>query len=148
MGVAALICIVPAAIFTPYCYAFDSKGVSLRYIFLPVECYLWKDIHAIEVEDITTNSGRSTTILDVFFAHVSCIRGKNVGKIRFYMNGHIGKSFRTKHLLEKYWDGTITGYLLEDVKKWFHKRKTKKQSMIKVHVTDEIVPMERDVRLR
>ena len=146
LGVASLICIVPASLFTPYCYVFDSKGVSLCYVFLPVERYLWRDIHAIEVENITTGTGASTTILEVFFAYVFCIRGKNVGKTRFYMNGYIRKSFRTKRLLEKYWDGTITGYFFEDVKKWYSKRKTKKQSHIEAHFTDEIVVKEREIR--
>ena len=44
------------------------------------------------------------------------------------MNGYIRKTFRTKYLLEKYWDGTITGYLFEDVKNWINKRKKRKKS--------------------
>lgn len=146
LGVASLICIVPALLFTPYCYVFDSKGVSLCYVFLPVERYLWKDIHSIEVENVRIAPGKSTTLLDAFFAYVFCIRGKNVGRTRFYMNGCIRKSFRTKRLLEKHWDGTITGYFFEDVKKWYSKRKTKKQAQIEAHFTDEIVVMEREIR--
>ena len=38
------------------------------------------------------------------------------------MNGNMRKSFRNKKLLEQYWDGTITGYMFENVKKWFQKR--------------------------
>jgi len=134
------------AIFTPYCYAFDSEGVSLCYVFLPVERYLWKDIHAIEVEDIKLGTASRVTIFDFFYASVFSIKGTNVGESRFYMNGHIRKSFRTKRLLEKYWDGTITGYLFEDAKKWIDKRKAKKHSQIKAHLTDEVVAMEREIR--
>lgn len=43
----ALLLIVIPGIFTPYCYAFDSEGLSLCYLFLPNERYLWKNIHAI-----------------------------------------------------------------------------------------------------
>ena len=56
MSIVALLLIVLPAIFTPYCYAFDSEGVSLCYIFLPVERYLWKNIHAITVDDIHIGS--------------------------------------------------------------------------------------------
>jgi len=146
LGLAALLFIIIPAIFTPYCYAFDSEGVSLCYVFLPVERYLWKDIHAIEVEDTSIDTASNANIFEFFYANVFSIKGKNVGKSRFYMNGNIRKSFRTKYLLEKYWDGTITGYLFEDAKKWINKRRAKKQSQVKAHLTDEIVPMEREIR--
>lgn len=145
-GIVALLLIVLTAIFTPYCYVFDSQGVSLCYIFLPIERYLWKDIRAIEVEDTSIGTASQVSIFDFFYAYVFSIKGTNVGKCRFYMNGHIRKSFRTKRLLEKYWDGTISGYLFEDAKKWIVKRKTKKQSQIHTHLTDEIVSMEREIR--
>ncbi|MBQ7335078.1 MAG: hypothetical protein IJW92_01210 [Clostridia bacterium] len=64
------------------------------------------------------------------------------------MEGHVRKSFRTKRLFEKYWDGTITGYWFEDVKSWAQKKKSKKESQIKAHLTDEIVPMEREIRAK
>ena len=143
-AIVALLFTVPPAFFTPYCYAFDSEGVSLCYIILPTERYLWKDIYAIEVEDTSTSS--KTILIDFFYAYVFAIQGTTVGKNKFYMNGHIRKSFRTKYLIEKYWDGTITGYLFEDTKKWINKRRTKKQKQIKAHFTDEIVPMEREIR--
>ena len=138
-----LLFIVIPAIFTPYCYAFDSEGVSLCYVFLPVERYLWKDIHAIDV--YWDHWGRSY-LLNLLFGNVFSIKGVNVGDCRFYMNGHIRKSLRTKYLLEKYWDGTITGYLFEDTKKWLRERKEKKEAHTKAHLADEIVPMEREVR--
>lgn len=145
-GAAALIFIVLPSIFTPYCYAFDSEGVSICYVFLPKERYLWKNIRAIEVEDKTINYSSKSNIFDFLFATVFSIEGAPVGKRRFYMDGHIRKSFRTKYLLEKYWDGTITGYMFEDLKNWFNKRKAKKQAEIKEHLTDEVAPMEQEMR--
>ena len=146
MGIVALLLIVLPAIFTPYCYVFDSDGVSLCYVFFPIERYLWKDIHAIEVEDISIGSSSHATIFEFFYASVFSIKGTNEGPYRFYMKGHIRKSFRTKYLLEKYWDGTITGYLFEGFQRWKNKRKAKKQAEIKAHLTDEVVPMEQEVR--
>ena len=117
------------------------------YIFLPVERYLWKNINAIEVEDKQGYTGSKRSLLLFFlYASVFSIYGKNVGKCRFYMKGYIRRSFRTKCLLEKYWDGTITGYLLEDAKNWINKRRAKKQKQIESHFTDEVVLMEREIR--
>lgn len=62
------------------------------------------------------------------------------------MSGYIRKTFRTKHLIEKYWDGKISGLFLEEVKDWFRARKHKKEWEIKAHLTDEVAPMEREVR--
>jgi hypothetical protein len=141
-----LLFIVLAAIFTPYCYAFDSEGVSLCYLFLPVERYLWKDISAIDVYWRTCGSFYRKSIFDLLFDIVFSIDGENVGECRFYMSGYIRKSFRTKYLLEKYWDGTITGYLFEDTKKWLAERKAKKEKQIQVQLADEVVVMEREMR--
>lgn len=145
-GVVALLLVCCSLMFTPFCYAFDSEGVSLCYVLLPNERYLWENIHAIEVKNIST--GNKSTLFELFYAFVFCIKGKTVGESRFYMEGHIRKSFRTKRLLEKYWDGTITGYWFEDIKKRRNKRKTKKQAQIKAHLTDEVVPMEREIRAK
>ena len=146
LGIVSLLLIVLPAIFTPYCYSFDSEGISLCYLFFSVERYLWKDIHEIEVKDTSTSS--RSVLFELFFAYDFCINGTSVGKRSFFMKGHVRKSFRTKRLFEKYWDGTITGYLFEDVKAWNQKRKSKKNLQIKAHLTDEIVPMEREIRAK
>ena len=143
-GVLALLFLIVPSFLTPIFYAFDSEGVSLHYAFYPTERYLWKEIYAIEVEH--RYDGGTISILALFYFVVFTIRGKNVGPCRAYMNGHIRKSIRTKRLLEKYWDGTITGYLFEDTKKWIQQRRNKKQAYVQTHLTDEIVPMEREVR--
>lgn len=143
-GILAVLFIGFSVVFQPCCYAFDQEGVSICYIFLPVERYLWENIYAITV--IEETSSTRGEILDLFFNTVFSISGTNEGTCRFYMKGHIRKSFRTKHLLEKYWDGTITGYLFEDVQKTIHKRRAKKQKRSKTYLTDEVVAMEREIR--
>lgn len=146
LGIVSLLLIVLPAIFTPYCYSFDSEGISLCYLLFSVERYLWKDIHAIEVKDTSTSS--RSVLFELFFAYDFCIKGTSVGKRRFFMEGHVRKSFRTKRLFEKYWDGTITGYLFEDTKERIQTRRIKKQKHVKAHLTDEIVPMEREIRAK
>lgn len=136
---------LPGSFFTPYCYRFDDEGVSLRYLVLPEERYLWKNVRAVKVSFGVTFSSRSA-VLEPLFDHVFAISGEPEGESRFYMHGRIRMSFRTKRLLERYWGGTITGYLLDDAKKWFHKRREEKDKQIVAHLTDEIVPMERESR--
>ena len=145
-GIASLLLIVLPTIFTPYCYSFDSEGVSLCYLFFSPERYLWKDIRAIEVKD--TGASSRSILFDLFLARDFCIHGTSVEKRQFFMEGHVRKSFRTKRLFEAYWDGTITGYWLEDKKAKAQKRRSDKDSQIKAHVADEIVPMEREMRAK
>lgn len=139
-GIMSLFLGIFAPIFTPYCYAFDGEGVSLCYIFLPVERYLWNDIYEIKVDHLSPNPKG----FDYLFLNTFKINGVPVGGPKFYMKGHIAKSLRTKRLLESYWDGTITGYLFESTKKQINKRKSELQS--KVYSTDEIQVMENEVR--
>ena len=129
------------------CYIFDNEGVSFCYILIPNERFLWNDIYTIEVEDISPPYTHMYSITLVFFyASVFCLKGNDSIKRRFFENVHIRKSFRTKNLLEKYWDGTITGYFFDDAKKWINKRRAKKQAYVNTHFTDEIVKMEREIR--
>ena len=144
-AIIALLFIVPASIFTPYCYAFDSEGVSLRYIFLPVERYLWNDIHSITVDEIE-HSSHNTISFESIYNSVFSIKGTNVGPLKFYMNGRIRKTFRTKYLLEKYWDGEITGYMFEGFQKWKRERKRQKQADTQMYLTSEVIPMEQEAR--
>ncbi len=144
--VACLLVFLPM-IFTPCCYSFDSEGVSFCYVLASNERFLWKDIYAIEVEDISPSYTHMYSItLDFFYASVFCLKGNNSVKRRFFDNVHIRKSLRTKKLLEKYWDGTITGYFFEDAKKWINKHRAKKQAYVNAHFTDEIVKIEREIR--
>ena len=147
LAVAACLLIFLPLMFTPCCYIFDSEGVSFCYILIPNERFLWNDIYTIEVEDISPPYTHMYSItLDFFYASVFCLKGSDSIKRRFFENVHIRKSFRTKKLLEKYWDGTITGYFFEDAKKWINKKRAKKQAYVNAHFTDEIVKMEREIR--
>ena len=147
VGIAAFLLIVLPSVFSPCCYLFASDGISLCYVFLPKERFLWKDIYAIEVDDITI-SVRNSNIFDFFYASVFTLKGDKSVNRRFFDEVHIRKSFRTKYLLEKYWDGTITGYMFEDAKNWINKRRAKKKAYVNAHFTDEIVKMEREARAK
>ena len=97
LAVAACLLILLPLIFTPCCYIFDSEGVSFCYILISNERFLWKDIYAIEVEDINPPySHMHSIILDFFYASVFCLKGNDSIKRRFFEIVHIRKSFRTK----------------------------------------------------
>lgn len=133
-GAVALGVIVIVLLLMPWGYRFDQKGITICYLFLPSERYLWRNIRSIEVN----YESRGPAVFK--------LEGRSESKDRFYMDGKIHKNRRTKRLLETYWDGTITGYFFEDLRKWWQKRKKKQQKEILQHRTDEVVPMEREVR--
>lgn len=131
------------AIFTPCCYLFDKNGVTLCYVFLSNENYLWKNVYSITIEEnYFTGPGRSS-ILEIFFVRVFSIKGKISGKERFYMKGNVRKSFRTNYLFKKYYDGEITGYYFENYKK---KRKKKKLEIDENRDSSQVAIMEAEAR--
>ena len=147
--VVALIGLAAAFITQPFCYRFDSDGVTMCYTFFSNERYLWRNISAIEVRE--DSGSHKSLILDLFLSYAFHLYGNAEGRHRFYMQGEIRKTLRTKRLLEKYWDGNVTGYLNDDIKEWKEKRrsrKAKKDREIAKHLADEIVPMEREARAR
>ncbi len=127
-------------VIVPCGYVFDQKGVTIVYLFFQNEYYLWNNIHRISVE-IDHHLDKMP-----FFGTVFQIDGRIEGKKRAYMEGKISKNFRTKRLIEKYWDGEVEGYFFEDVKKWQNRRKEKRGKAEKQYLTDTIVPMEREAR--
>ena len=143
-AVFGLIMIIGAAVFTPACYLFDEDGVSFCFLFRPNERYLWTNIHSIKEEDIST--GKASAI-DLLYASVFKIEGQVEGKKKSYMKGHIRKSFRTKYLLKKYWDGRIEGGFFDDIIEWVRKRRMKKTGEVKEYLTDEVGHMEYEARL-
>ena len=148
-GVIALLILSADVIFTPCIYIFDAEGLTLRYLFCE-ERYLWKKIAKVEVDMDrfeSSASARSANLLDLFFPSYS-IYGDCESKWYFFMSGYIRRTLRTKYLIKKYWDGEITGYFFEDVKKSIDKRRRKKQKRIASHMTDEVVVMEREVRAK
>ncbi|MBE6542981.1 MAG: hypothetical protein E7675_01130 [Ruminococcaceae bacterium] len=121
----------------PYGYFFDKDGVSVMYVFYSEERYLWRNIYYIMATYDSLSS--RNPILDLVFSQVFEIGGDVEGKHRFYMNGHIRKSRRTRKLIEKYWDGRITKEG-ENTKK-----KSKKAKELKL-LSDEVAALERQVR--
>lgn len=136
--------LIPVAILVlfPIGYRFDEKGVTLGYLFLPNERYLWEKIHAVTVENWGSN-GKPMLLLWVYRLDGVC-----EGRERFYMRGEIAKTFRTKRLLTRYWDGTIEGYF-DDVKTGFRKLRAKREkqaTVAKKRSADEIKAEERALR--
>lgn len=144
LGVFALLLIAAPVIAMPWCYRFDPEGVSAIYICFPPERYLWKNIHMISVADAISDDDHS-----MLFFYDFKIEGNVEGKQRRYMNSRISKTRKTKHLIERYWDGTIEGYWHDEVqavKTWWNKRTKKEQNQHKQYQIDEIVLMEREAR--
>ncbi len=144
-AVFGLALILGAAVATPACYLFDEEGVSFCYVLRLNERYLWSNVHSINEEYIAT--GKSSAI-DVFYASVFKIEGQVEGKERPYMKGHMRKSFRTKYLLKKYWDGRIEGGFFDGIIEWARKRRMKNTGEVKEYLTDEVGHMEYNVRLK
>lgn len=142
MLVIAFFFIAVPTIFMPVIYMFDEKGVTICFLFFSNERYLWENIAAIEATYDSSSS--QNPILDFFFSRVFEISGAVEGKERFYMRGEIRRSRRTKHLLEKYWDGKIIGYFIDDIKALAHERKGKKKE--KPVDSANIASMERELR--
>lgn len=99
-----LLFVIGGPIKEPLFYSFDTDGITLHYLYVPKEYYLWKNIRKIK----KSRDGYSrSAIIDFIFSRVYEINGKVEGKQRFYMNGIIVISFRTKRLLDKYWEKEI-----------------------------------------
>ncbi len=137
---AAVFIIVPL-IFMPCCYIFDSEGVSAHYLFLPDERWLWDNIRSIK---LTYDYSARRGLFALLFSRVYEINGKTEGKVHRYMNGYIRKSRRAKRLIEKYWDGEITGGF------WYNRRKKReekeKEKLNISYGTDEANATERELR--
>ena len=144
----SLLTLIPVAglVLMPVGYQFDEKGVTLGYLFLPNERYLWENIHAVAVENWGSNSN-PTLLLWIYRLYGIC-----EGRERFYMRGEIAKTFRTKRLITRYWDGTIEGYfddVNDDIKTGFRKLRAKREkqaTVAKKRSADEIKAEERALR--
>ena len=114
---------------------------------LPKERYLWKNISGIKI-NYSELSGKNGAIFDLFFGSYE-LNGLVEGKCRFYMSGHVSKTFRIKRLLKKYWDGHVEGFFdefIEDghkIKKKIKKKKNYKPK--KIYEADEVIAMEKSL---
>ena len=141
MGFFAALALVAPLAFMPWGYCFDPEGVSIKYIFLKEERYLWKNVHAVSTVQAIADGGRRS-----LFLYDLQIDGNVEGTKRRYMDGRICKSFRNKRLIQKYWDGNVEGYWHDEVQTVKHWRNQKKKKPRKLYATDEVVAMERDLR--
>ena len=139
-GAIALTFLAVPMILMPLCYRFDEEGVSFVYLLLPNERYLWTNIDSVTVHMESGHFGGM--VFDSYFQ----LHGKVEGKDLFYKEGRIRKSSRTKLLLEQYWHGTIFGFYSSELKTLAQRRADAEQRASKEHITDEIVPMEREKR--
>ena len=107
----AILLITIAPIFMPLYYRFDKSGISICYIFLQEERYLWSNVYTITIIDGTTRP----SLLNLFLRDFE-IGGTVEGKHRKHMHGKIPKNRKTERLIKKYWQGEIDGHLIDDIK--------------------------------
>ncbi|MBR3909517.1 MAG: hypothetical protein IKJ50_07355 [Clostridia bacterium] len=138
-GIAALFILVPIIIF-PYCYIFDSEGVTFKRIFFRDERYLWDNIYRI-TSTIDSSSSSKYIFIDAILSRIFEIEGNVEGEKKPYMDGHMNRNFRTKKLLEEYWDGNISDTSSK-------KKKNKKKDNNKTYDTTEIAALEREVQAK
>ncbi len=83
------------------------------------------------------DGGIRVGLIGFLFSYVFYICGTPEGKERFYMRGEMRKSFRTKRLIKKYWNGNIDGKI---------SKKTLKEITKKGVPADEVAALERKMR--
>lgn len=137
MGVMAAGILVTPFLLMPTYYVFDNEGVTLAYLLLPSERYLWANVTSVTVHIDPKSMGLANFFL---------LEGQVEGKHRFYMDSHIRKSGRTKRLLEKYWHKKINGYYFAELKSKLKRRVEKEELATKLHLANEVIPMERQMR--
>ncbi|MBQ4119464.1 MAG: hypothetical protein IJD45_03650 [Clostridia bacterium] len=116
----------------PSHFIFENECITINYLFFQNERYLWKNIYKITATIDSTSSKHY--ILDSIFSRVYKIEGNVEGEKKVYMNGLIVRNRRTRMLLEKYWDGNISG------------TSKKKKKCAKAYDTAEISALERQVK--
>ena len=89
----------------PCLYIFDRDGITICYVLVPNERYLWKNVRCVTMGDDSTPS--SNPLLDFLFDSVFKINGKTEGKKSFYMEGNVRRTRRTKKLFQKYYNGKM-----------------------------------------
>lgn len=130
-------------LFEPCCYAFDRDAITIHYVLLKKEKYLWKNINHVNFHYFSEYSARDI----IFLSHyVFEIDGKIEGEEKWYMKHYVRKSRKTKKLMEQYWDEIFESDF-EKFKKKVRKNRIEKKK-IDEHFADEVVKAEREVRAR
>ncbi len=126
----------------PHCYVFDDYGITSHYVFNRKERYLWKNIRSVRLIFDTGHYRHGPIFLSNY---IYVLDGKIEGEEKWYMQGYVRKSFRTKKLMEKYW-GVVEKNDFSTIKKAILKWYGKKQRQVDAHFTDEAVKLEREAR--
>ncbi len=128
----------------PHCYVFDDYGITSHYVFNRKERYLWKNIRSVRLIFDTGHYRHGHIFLSNY---IYVLDGKVEGEEKWYMQGYVRKSFRTKKLMEKYW-GVVEESDFSKIKKKIQIWQGKKQKQIDAHFTDEAVKSEREARAK
>ncbi len=134
--------LINALFFIPCGYTFDKKAITVYYALSSNEYILWNDVYEIEVDYSAGVTGRYGRYLFTHEYVLSYLDKNDNSKCC----ENIRKSRKIKRMIEKYWDGQVSGYASDAVRKWFGKLKKKQDSAKKQYLTDEIAPMERQAR--
>ncbi len=131
-------------LFKPCYYSFDKDAVTIHYLLLKKEKYLWKNIKSVKFKYHSEYSARDVIFLSNY---VFEIEGKVEGEEKWYMKHYVRKSRKTKKLMEHYWDEIFESDFAK-FKKKVRKKQIEKQKQIDAHFADEVVKAEREVRAR
>ncbi len=121
----------------------DEEGVSIYYLPFVKESYKWSEIRKIEI--VEDRSYRKTC-LDYFWKVYKIVPMKEQNYKgskyhSFFHSSEIFKTFLSKRMLKKYWNGAIE----DDSFSWFKKHCTKTKKNVKYDLT-EVRQKEKAVR--
>ncbi|MBE6756153.1 MAG: hypothetical protein E7555_06835 [Ruminococcaceae bacterium] len=131
-------------LFEPCCYIFDKDAVTIRYVLLKKEKYLWKNIKRVDYRYYSQCGNPDVLFLSNYVFEID---GNVEGEEKWYMKHYVRKSRKTKKLMEQYWDEIFESDFAK-FKKKVRKKQIEKQKKINEHFADEVVKAEREVRAR
>ncbi len=119
------IAFVVGLVIVPKLYVADTEGLSIYYLPFVKEYFKWEEIKRIRKKK-STYYGRGSLILDFLFAdyEIVPIKAKEYKDSKFHSIFHsseISRTFMTRRIIKKYWDGEIEG----DSFTWFKKHLSK-----------------------
>ena len=116
---------VVGVVIVPKLYVADEEGISIYYLPFVKEYFKWDEIKRIRKTE-STNRPRRNLMLDFLFAdyEIVPIKAKEYKGSKYHSIFHsseISRTFMTRHIIKKYWDGEIE----DDSFAWFKKRLSK-----------------------
>ncbi|MBR3816995.1 MAG: hypothetical protein IKJ27_09745 [Clostridia bacterium] len=118
----------------PKLYIADEEGFSIYYLPFVKEYFKWNDIKRIKIK----KSNSRSIIFDFLWREYEIVptkekRYKGSKYHSIFHSSEISRTFLTKRIIEKYWEGTIEDNSLS----WFKKRFSNKESgKIKYELTE------------